>query len=61
MMASPTSKNPQAMTTEAMKHTVLTGPAIFGQIFWNEQSILTLYQFRIKDENRSIAEHCVET
>ena len=61
MMASPTSKNPQAMTTEAMKHTVLTGPAILVKSSRTNNQISTVYQFRQKYENRSRAEHCVET
>ena len=54
-MASPTSNNPQAMTTEAMKQTVLTGPSIliFGQI-----SVSSLSTFdQVQSSDSSVAEH----
>ena len=36
-MASPITNNPQAMTAEAMKHTVLTGPAILVEFSTTEK------------------------
>ena len=36
-MASPVTNNPQAMTAEAMKHTVLTGPAILAKFSTTEK------------------------
>ena len=44
-MGSPITNNPQAMIAEAMKHTVLTGPAILVEFSTTEKDRIVVLRF----------------